>query len=219
MSMLRLLHHHCVDFPSSPSVLHRFPGFCVFYTTVFSFAIIDHRFAAPPLLDCSSSRFYVNHLSTWNSCFVTLNDIHVRGVGLAVLAIQVVEQFGIPHLFDLPIRPTLSASGDSAIPEVVADSQGEVASGDSTTKSPLRTPVSAKGRRINGHSKNQEIRNTGCIEPEIGPKSHLLCPLAAAPSPATSRTTAGLLRRSISISLSFCPIDAHTQTELSLFSR
>ncbi|KAI3513763.1 hypothetical protein L1887_11905 [Cichorium endivia] len=40
---------------------------------------------------------------------------------------QVVEQFGIPHLFDLPIRPTLSASGDSGIPEVVADPQGEVA--------------------------------------------------------------------------------------------
>ncbi|KAL1825499.1 hypothetical protein ACET3Z_012277 [Daucus carota] len=40
---------------------------------------------------------------------------------------QVVEQFGIPHLFDLPIRPTLSASGDSGIPEVVSDPQGEVA--------------------------------------------------------------------------------------------
>ncbi|CAI9766051.1 unnamed protein product [Fraxinus pennsylvanica] len=40
---------------------------------------------------------------------------------------QVVEQFGIPHLFELPIRPTLSASGDSGIPEVVADPQGEVA--------------------------------------------------------------------------------------------
>ncbi|KAI3508222.1 hypothetical protein L1887_23228 [Cichorium endivia] len=66
---------------------------------------------------------------------------------------SVVEQFGIPHLFDLPIRPTLSASGDSAIPEVVADSEGEVASGDSTTKSPLRTPVSAKGTRIIGRSK------------------------------------------------------------------
>ncbi|CAJ2636896.1 unnamed protein product [Trifolium pratense] len=39
---------------------------------------------------------------------------------------QVVEQFGIPHLFDLPIRPTLSASGDSGMPEVVADPQGEV---------------------------------------------------------------------------------------------
>ncbi|KAI3690880.1 hypothetical protein L2E82_49092 [Cichorium intybus] len=38
----------------------------------------------------------------------------------------VVEQFGMPHQFDLPIRPTLSASGDSAIPEVVADPQGEV---------------------------------------------------------------------------------------------
>ncbi|XP_017608511.1 fe-S cluster assembly factor HCF101, chloroplastic [Gossypium arboreum] len=40
---------------------------------------------------------------------------------------QVVQQFGIPHLFDLPIRPTLSASGDSGTPEVVADPQGEVA--------------------------------------------------------------------------------------------
>ncbi|KAF5742949.1 fe-S cluster assembly factor HCF chloroplastic [Tripterygium wilfordii] len=39
---------------------------------------------------------------------------------------QVVEQFGIPHLFDLPIRPTLSASGDSGMPEVVADPLGEV---------------------------------------------------------------------------------------------
>ncbi|XP_061366486.1 fe-S cluster assembly factor HCF101, chloroplastic isoform X1 [Gastrolobium bilobum] len=39
---------------------------------------------------------------------------------------QVVEQFGIPHLFDLPIRPTLSASGDSGMPEVVTDPQGEV---------------------------------------------------------------------------------------------
>ncbi|KAI4380689.1 hypothetical protein MLD38_006852 [Melastoma candidum] len=40
---------------------------------------------------------------------------------------QVVQQFGIPHLFDLPIRPTLSASGDSGTPEVVTDPQGEVA--------------------------------------------------------------------------------------------
>ncbi|CAL9134820.1 unnamed protein product [Musa textilis] len=40
---------------------------------------------------------------------------------------QVVQQFGIPYLFDLPIRPTLSASGDSGTPEVVADPQGEVA--------------------------------------------------------------------------------------------
>ncbi|XP_054780236.1 fe-S cluster assembly factor HCF101, chloroplastic isoform X2 [Prosopis cineraria] len=39
---------------------------------------------------------------------------------------QVVQQFGIPHLFDLPIRPTLSASGDSGMPEVVADPLGEV---------------------------------------------------------------------------------------------
>ncbi|KAK9706064.1 hypothetical protein RND81_07G102100 [Saponaria officinalis] len=40
---------------------------------------------------------------------------------------QVVEQFGIPHLFELPIRPTLSASGDSGNPEVVADPLGDVA--------------------------------------------------------------------------------------------
>ncbi|XP_039164079.1 fe-S cluster assembly factor HCF101, chloroplastic isoform X2 [Eucalyptus grandis] len=40
---------------------------------------------------------------------------------------QVVQQFGIPHLFNLPIRPTLSASGDSGMPEVVADPLGEVA--------------------------------------------------------------------------------------------
>ncbi|GJN17855.1 hypothetical protein PR202_gb04958 [Eleusine coracana subsp. coracana] len=40
---------------------------------------------------------------------------------------KVVQQFGIPHLFDLPIRPTLSASGDTGIPEVVADPQGDVA--------------------------------------------------------------------------------------------
>ncbi|KAL0333931.1 UNVERIFIED_CONTAM: Fe-S cluster assembly factor, chloroplastic [Sesamum angustifolium] len=40
---------------------------------------------------------------------------------------QVVQEFGIPHLFELPIRPTLSASGDSGVPEVVADPQGEVA--------------------------------------------------------------------------------------------
>ncbi|TXG61355.1 hypothetical protein EZV62_012718 [Acer yangbiense] len=41
--------------------------------------------------------------------------------------VEVVQQFGIPHLFDLPIRPTLSASGDSGMPEVAADPQGEVA--------------------------------------------------------------------------------------------
>ncbi|CAD6264308.1 unnamed protein product [Miscanthus lutarioriparius] len=40
---------------------------------------------------------------------------------------KVVQQFGIPHLFDLPIRPTLSASGDTGIPEVVADPLGDVA--------------------------------------------------------------------------------------------
>ncbi|XP_039117297.1 fe-S cluster assembly factor HCF101, chloroplastic [Dioscorea cayenensis subsp. rotundata] len=40
---------------------------------------------------------------------------------------QVVKQFGIPNLFDLPIKPTLSASGDSGMPEVVADPLSEVA--------------------------------------------------------------------------------------------
>ncbi|KAM0969589.1 hypothetical protein ACFX13_018088 [Malus domestica] len=40
--------------------------------------------------------------------------------------LKVVQQFGIPNLFDLPIRPTLSASGDSGTPEVVADPLGEV---------------------------------------------------------------------------------------------
>ncbi|PKA58917.1 Cytosolic Fe-S cluster assembly factor NBP35 [Apostasia shenzhenica] len=40
---------------------------------------------------------------------------------------QVVQQFGIPHLFDLPIQPSLSASGDTGVPEVVADPKGEVA--------------------------------------------------------------------------------------------
>uniref|UniRef100_A0A6N2NB94 MIP18 family-like domain-containing protein n=1 Tax=Salix viminalis TaxID=40686 RepID=A0A6N2NB94_SALVM len=44
-----------------------------------------------------------------------------------LVEVQVVQQFGIPHLFDLPIRPTLSASGDSGMPEVAADPQGEVA--------------------------------------------------------------------------------------------
>ncbi|KAM2193710.1 hypothetical protein ACFX1R_027967 [Malus domestica] len=39
---------------------------------------------------------------------------------------KVVQQFGIPNLFDLPIRPTLSASGDSGTPEVGADPLGEV---------------------------------------------------------------------------------------------
>ncbi|CAH9143784.1 unnamed protein product [Cuscuta epithymum] len=40
--------------------------------------------------------------------------------------VQVVQQFGIPHLFDLPITPTLSASGDSGMPEVVSNPQGDV---------------------------------------------------------------------------------------------
>ncbi|CAM6025626.1 unnamed protein product [Sphagnum balticum] len=40
---------------------------------------------------------------------------------------QVIQQFGIPNLFELPIRPELSAAGDSGKPEVVEDPQGEVA--------------------------------------------------------------------------------------------
>ncbi|CAM6113373.1 unnamed protein product [Calypogeia fissa] len=40
---------------------------------------------------------------------------------------KVVQQFGIPHLYELPIRPELSASGDTGVPEVVNDPQGEVA--------------------------------------------------------------------------------------------
>ncbi|KAH1234227.1 Fe-S cluster assembly factor HCF101, chloroplastic [Glycine soja] len=62
-------------------------------------------------------------LLLWRICVILMlmeNDItHLAEV-------QVVQQFGIPHLFDLPIRPTLSASGDSGMPEVVADPQGEV---------------------------------------------------------------------------------------------
>ncbi|KAM5574711.1 hypothetical protein ABKV19_013917 [Rosa sericea] len=42
------------------------------------------------------------------------------------LGSEVVKQFGIPNLFDFPIRPTLSASGDRGVPEVVADPLGEV---------------------------------------------------------------------------------------------
>ncbi|KAL2645017.1 hypothetical protein R1flu_012604 [Riccia fluitans] len=40
---------------------------------------------------------------------------------------EVVQQFGIPHLYELPIRPELSAAGDTGSPEVVVDPQGEVA--------------------------------------------------------------------------------------------
>ncbi|RDY08323.1 Fe-S cluster assembly factor HCF101, chloroplastic, partial [Mucuna pruriens] len=62
-------------------------------------------------------------LRLWRTCVILMlmeNDItHLAEV-------QVVQQFGIPHLFDLPIRPTLSASGDSGTPEVVADPQGDV---------------------------------------------------------------------------------------------
>ncbi|GAV82056.1 DUF59 domain-containing protein/DUF971 domain-containing protein/ParA domain-containing protein/AAA_31 domain-containing protein, partial [Cephalotus follicularis] len=41
--------------------------------------------------------------------------------------LQIVQQFGIPHLFDLPITPNLSASGDNGMPEVVSNPQGDVA--------------------------------------------------------------------------------------------
>ncbi|KAH7436873.1 hypothetical protein KP509_05G039700 [Ceratopteris richardii] len=40
---------------------------------------------------------------------------------------EVVSKFGIPYLFELPIRPTLSASGDGGEPEVVRDPVGDVA--------------------------------------------------------------------------------------------
>eukprot|EP00252_Welwitschia_mirabilis_P020092 TRINITY_DN4843_c0_g1_i1.p1 TRINITY_DN4843_c0_g1~~TRINITY_DN4843_c0_g1_i1.p1 ORF type:complete len:550 (+),score=134.38 TRINITY_DN4843_c0_g1_i1:125-1774(+) len=40
---------------------------------------------------------------------------------------QVVEQFGIPHLFEMPIKENLSASGDSGNPEVVMEPKGDVA--------------------------------------------------------------------------------------------
>lgn len=40
---------------------------------------------------------------------------------------QVVEQFGIPNLFQMPIRPELSAAGDCGEPEVVAHPTGVVA--------------------------------------------------------------------------------------------
>eukprot|EP00898_Chlorokybus_atmophyticus_P006143 jgi/Chlat1/652/Chrsp103S01053 len=39
----------------------------------------------------------------------------------------VVSDFGIPHLFQMPIAPTLSASGDSGQPAVVEDPTGQVA--------------------------------------------------------------------------------------------
>eukprot|EP00850_Spirogloea_muscicola_P021917 SM000268S09733 [mRNA] locus=s268:108051:111110:+ [translate_table: standard] len=40
---------------------------------------------------------------------------------------EVVRQFGIPHLFEMPIRPELSAAGDSGQPEVLSNPGGEVA--------------------------------------------------------------------------------------------
>lgn len=41
---------------------------------------------------------------------------------------EVVQQFGIPNLFEMPIRPELSAAGDSGLPEVVSDPTGLVGS-------------------------------------------------------------------------------------------
>ncbi|TYK00079.1 fe-S cluster assembly factor HCF101 [Cucumis melo var. makuwa] len=61
----------------------------------------------------------------WSRTCATL--MLMENVIILLAEVQVVQQFGIPHLFDLPIRPTLSASGDSGIPEAVADPQGEVA--------------------------------------------------------------------------------------------
>ncbi|KAI3708682.1 hypothetical protein L2E82_38029 [Cichorium intybus] len=80
---------------------------------------------------------------------------------------RVVEQFGIPHLFDLPIRPILSASGDSAIPEVVADSQGEVASEDSTTKSPLRTLYLQKAQGLMAVQRGLDSSKPGELEDDV----------------------------------------------------
>ena len=40
---------------------------------------------------------------------------------------EVCERFGVPHLVQLPIRPSLSANGDRGCPEVVSDPAGDVA--------------------------------------------------------------------------------------------
>ncbi|XP_078438638.1 ATP binding protein [Wolffia australiana] len=60
-----------------------------------------------------------------NMCYFDADGkrYHPFGVGSGS---QVVQQFGIPHLFDLPIRPSLSACGDNGMPEVVSNPVGEV---------------------------------------------------------------------------------------------
>lgn len=35
------------------------------------------------------------------------------------------KQFGIPHLFEMPITPELSAAGDTGRPHVIVDPLGE----------------------------------------------------------------------------------------------
>eukprot|EP00897_Mesotaenium_endlicherianum_P002466 jgi/Mesen1/2247/ME000153S01474 len=61
-----------------------------------------------------------------NMCYFDGDDgkrYHPFGTGSGK---QVVQQFGIPHLFELPIRSELSAAGDCGQPEVVANPAGEV---------------------------------------------------------------------------------------------
>ncbi|KAG0504770.1 hypothetical protein M758_N019300 [Ceratodon purpureus] len=61
-----------------------------------------------------------------NMCFFEGDDKRYYPFGQGSGA-QVVQQFGIPNLFELPIRPELSAAGDTGNPEVVVDPQGQVA--------------------------------------------------------------------------------------------
>lgn len=61
-----------------------------------------------------------------NMCFFEGDDKRYYPFGQGSGA-KVVQQFGIPHLFELPIRPELSAAGDTGNPEVVVDPQGQVA--------------------------------------------------------------------------------------------
>ncbi|KAL0427070.1 UNVERIFIED_CONTAM: Fe-S cluster assembly factor, chloroplastic [Sesamum latifolium] len=81
---------------------------------------------------------------------------------------QVVQEFGIPHLFELPIRPTLSASGDSGVPEVVADPQGEVARAFKiwVSVSCNSVPKSANKDEWTGEQKLQYADIPEDIEPE-----------------------------------------------------